>query len=129
MLFSSGPLKMQGGTSIVEIRTTFGTRADAEACAARLVGQRLAACVQVEGPVQSTYRWQSVVERAEEFRCTCKTTHERSQACIESLIRDHAYQIPEVICAEVTASTSYADWVRASVACDECPHPSDKADE
>ncbi len=111
-------MKMQGGVSIVEIRTTFGTRSDAEACATRLVEQRLAACVQVEGPVQSTYWWKSAVERAEEFRCTCKTTPERSQACIEVLTRDHAYQTPEVICAEVTASTAYADWVRASVACD-----------
>jgi len=111
-------MKTHGGVSIVEIRTTFGTRSDAEACAARLVGQRLAACVQVDGPVQSTYRWQSAVERAEEFRCTCKTTHERSQACIESLTQGHAYQTPEVICVEVTASTSYAEWVRASVACD-----------
>ena len=111
-------MKMQGGVSIVEIRTTFGTRADAEACAARLVGQRLAACVQVEGPLTSTYWWQSAVERTEEFRCTCKTTPERSQACIEALTRDHPYQTPEVICGEVSASTQYAEWVRTSVGCD-----------
>ena len=111
-------MNMQGVASIVEIRTTFGTREDAEGCAAHLVGQRLAACVQVDGPVQSTYWWQAAVERAEEFRCTCKTTHERSQACIEALARHHAYQTPEVICAEVTASKAYAEWVRASVACD-----------
>lgn len=111
-------MKMQGGVSIVEIRTTFGTRADAEACAARLVGQRLAACVQVEGPVTSTYWWRSAVERTEEFRCTCKTTQERSQACIEALTGGHPYQTPEVICVEVSASTQYGEWVRTSVACD-----------
>jgi periplasmic divalent cation tolerance protein len=111
-------MNIRDGVVIVEIRTTFGTRGDAEACAAHLVGQRLAACVQVEGPVQSTYWWQSAVERAEEFRCTCKTTHERSQACIEALCRYHAYQTPEVICAEVTSSTAYAEWVRSSVTCD-----------
>jgi periplasmic divalent cation tolerance protein len=108
----------QDFVSIVEIRTTFGTRRDAEACAARLVEQRLAACVQIDGPVQSTYRWQSAVESAEEFRCTCKTSHERSQACIEALIRDHPYQTPEVIRVEVTASPAYAGWVRTSVEAD-----------
>jgi periplasmic divalent cation tolerance protein len=107
--------------SIVEIRTTFGTRADAEACAARLVTLRLAACVQVDGPVSSTYRWQSAVEVAEEFRCTCKTTGERADACIEALTAGHPYQTPEVIRAEVRASTAYAGWVRASVAAD-CGH-------
>jgi periplasmic divalent cation tolerance protein len=106
----------QDHVSIVEIRTTFGTRADAEACASRLVGQRLAACAQVDGPVQSTYWWQSTVEVAEEFRCTCKTTPERAEACIAALIRDHVYQTPEVIRAAVTASAAYAEWVRASVA-------------
>ena len=101
--------------SIIEIRSTFGSRADAEACAARLVERRLAACVQVEGPVQSTYRWQAGVEVAEEFRCTCKTTRERMPACVEALIEQHPYQTPEVICAEVTAARAYAAWVRTSV--------------
>ena len=106
----------QDFVSIVEIRTTFGTRADADACAVRLVGQRLAACVQVDGPVQSTYWWQAAVERAEEFRCTCKTTPDRAQACIEALTRNHGYQTPEVIRVDVSASAAYAAWVRASVA-------------
>lgn len=104
--------------SIVEIRTTFGTRADAEACAVRLVTRRLAACVQVDGPVSSTYRWQSAVEVAEEFRCTCKTTGERTDACIEALVADHPYQTPEVIRVDVRASAAYAEWVRASVTAD-----------
>lgn len=108
----------QNSVSLVEIRTTFGRRADADACAARLVEQRLAACVQIDGPVQSTYRWQAAVEMAEEFRCTCKTTRERSQACMDALVREHPYQTPEVICAEVTASPAYAAWVRASVETD-----------
>jgi periplasmic divalent cation tolerance protein len=102
--------------SLVEIRTTFGTRADAEACAARLVERRLAACVQVDGPIRSTYRWQAVVEVAEEFRCTCKTTPDRAEACIEEVSSVHPYETPEVILAEVRTSAAYAAWVRASVA-------------
>lgn len=100
---------------IVEIRTTFGSRAEAETCAARLVEGRYAACVQVEGPVQSTYRWRSAVERAEEFRCTCKTTADRADACLEALRQTHPYETPELIRAEVTASPDYAAWVRSSV--------------
>ena len=104
--------------SIIEIRTTFGARADAETCAALLVERRLAACVQVEGPIRSTYRWEAAVEVAEEFRCTCKTTRERVGACIEALTSRHPYQTPEVLCAEVTAAPAYARWVRESVAAD-----------
>jgi periplasmic divalent cation tolerance protein len=102
-------------SSIVEIRTTFSTRAAAEACADRLVAGRLAACVQVDGPVRSTYRWEGAVECAEEYRCTCKTSPERADACIEAAVCGHAYQTPEVIRAEVAAAPGYAAWVRASV--------------
>lgn len=108
-------MSKQVAMPIVEIRTTFGSRADAEACAARLVDGRYAACVQVEGPVSSTYRWQSAVERAEEFRCTCKTTADRAEACLEAVRAAHPYKTPELILADVRASSDYAAWVRSSV--------------
>jgi len=103
---------------IVELRTTFGDRVEAEACAARLVSERLAACVQIEGPVRSTYRWRGNVEHAEEFRCVCKTSVERADACAVALVRGHAYELPELIRVVVGAAPAYAAWVRESVAGD-----------
>jgi periplasmic divalent cation tolerance protein len=100
---------------IVEIRTTFASRELAEACADRLVAGRLAACVQVDGPVRSIYRWRDAVEAAVEFRCTCKTTRDVADACIEAISRGHDYETPEVIVAVVSASAAYAAWVRESV--------------
>jgi len=108
-------MTMQQTESIVELRTMFAHRAEAEACAERIVARRLAACVQVEGPVLSTYRWQGAVERAEEFRCTCKTTSELADACTAAILHDHPYQTPELIRGMVTATAEYAAWVRASV--------------
>ena len=100
---------------VVEVRTTFPSRAAAEACAARLVADRVAACVQVDGPVASTYRWQGAAERAEEFRCTCKTSAERAHECIAAIERGHPYETPEILVASLSASAAYAAWVRASV--------------
>jgi periplasmic divalent cation tolerance protein len=100
---------------IVEIHTTFGSRQEAAACADRLVAGRLAACVQVDGPVASTYRWQAAIETAEEWRCSCKTTLGRRDACIESLIAGHPYQTPQVTVVPVDATAAYAAWVRDSV--------------
>ena len=101
--------------AIAEIRTTFSRRDDALACAARLVTERLAACVQVDGPVTSVYRWQGAVETSEEFRCTCKTSHERVAACVSAILSAHDYRTPEMIVTEVAASRAYAEWVRGSV--------------
>lgn len=100
---------------IVEIRTTFGDRERAEACAERLVRERFAACAQVEGPLRSTYRWQDAVEKAEEWRCTCKTAPDRAAACLEAITRGHDYELPEAVVTRSTATAEYAAWVRSSV--------------
>lgn len=107
---------MSTGAAIIEIRTTFDSRSAAEACGREVVSERLAACAQVEGPLTSCYRWRGVVESAEEWRCTCKTTGERGPACVAGILARHAYEIPEIIVAEVVASAAYAAWVRECVA-------------
>lgn len=101
--------------AIVEVCTTFPRREAALACADRLVRERLAACVQVEGPITSIYRWQGVVETADEFRCRCKTTRERASACTAAILAMHEYCTPEVIVTEAVAAPAYAAWVRESV--------------
>lgn len=101
---------------IVEICTTFTTRAAAMACAEQLVRARVAACVQVEGPIMSTYAWQGAIETAEEWRCTGKTTRGRRDACLTAIEQLHDYDTPQLIVTDVEASPAYAAWVRESVA-------------
>ena len=104
-----------GSDAVAEIRTTFPRRSAADACAARLVAERLAACVQIDGPIKSLYRWQGAVDSADEFRCICKTSPERAEACVVGILASHEYDNPEVITAIVRASPAYAAWVRESV--------------
>lgn len=103
-------------SSVVEIRTTLPSREAAERCARGLVDRGLAACVQIDGPVTSVYRWQGAVETATEFRCICKTTLERADACTAALLAGHPYDLPEVLRVQCGASAAYAAWVSASVA-------------
>jgi hypothetical protein len=51
----------------LQIFTTVGKREDAERIAETLVQIRLAGCVQVVGPISSTYWWKSKIEKAEEW--------------------------------------------------------------
>lgn len=101
-------------TRISEIRTTVGDRAAAEEIARSLVGDRLAACVQIEAGVESVYRWKDSIEHSVEWRLTVKTSLGRTAACVASLIEQHAYDIPEVLVSEVFASPAYAEWVLRS---------------
>ncbi len=57
----------------IQIITTTDSKAAAERIARELVEQRLAACVQIGGPITSVYRWQGKMETAEEWTCTIKT--------------------------------------------------------
>ena len=62
--------------------------------------------------MQSTYRWQGAVERAEEVLLLIKTTAERQDALIARLQALHPYELPEAIAVEIRGGlTPYLDWV------------------
>jgi periplasmic divalent cation tolerance protein len=100
---------------IVEVEVTAPDRAVAERLAEALVAERLAACVQVGGPIYSVYRWRGTIERAEEWSCRVKTTRERLPE-LEARVRDlHPYELPEILALPVGGAADYADWVRREV--------------
>ena len=100
--------------SIIQIQTTIDQEQAAQNLARDLVEQRLAACVQVSGPISSVYRWQGNVETSEEWICSIKTTSNRYAAVEKRIKMLHSYDEPEIFATEVTAiSASYAEWLRA----------------
>ena len=99
-------------SEFLQITTTTGTRQDAEQIAAELVSRRLAGCVQVSGPIVSTYRWQGNVETAEEWMCTVKTSRAKVSEIREILGSLHAYEVPEVIVTPIVdGSEKYLQWL------------------
>ena len=103
-------------TEYVQVLTTAGSEAEAEAISAALVERRLAACVQVAGPVRSRYRWQGEVETAEEWQCIVKTTAAALPQVEEAVRELHSYDEPEIVAVPiVAASRGYLDWIGANV--------------
>jgi periplasmic divalent cation tolerance protein len=95
--------------------TALSTRPEAEALARGLVGARLAACVQIDGPIVSVYEWQGRIEQAEEFRLCVKFVPARADG-IEAWLREpHPYDTPEwvVVRAEHVAE-KYLSWARTN---------------
>lgn len=103
-------------TEFIQITTTTGARQDAENIAAELVSRRLAACVQVSGPIVSTFRWQGKTETQEEWVCNIKSTSTK-YAEIERVIADiHPYEVPELVATPITEGSSrYLDWLRGEI--------------
>ncbi len=96
----------------IQVTTTTSTREDAERIAGALVEARLAACVQIVGPIASVYRWKGKVEKATEWLCIAKTQR-RQYAEVEAAIeRLHTYEVPEVLAFDVVAgSEGYLRWL------------------
>ena len=78
-----------------------------------LVSEGLAACVNIGTPVQSSYRWQGVVEKATEIPLTIKTTASKQANLIERLIALHPHDVPEAIVVPIIGGYApYLNWVR-----------------
>ena len=99
-------------TDVVLVLTTVASPREAEPIAATLLGERLAACVNVVGPCRSVYRWQGAVERADEVILLIKTTRGRYEALQERLRGIHPYALPEILALSPEAVLpAYARWV------------------
>ena len=96
--------------------TTAGSEEEAGRIASLLVDRRLAACVQVAGPIVSRYRWQGAIEEEREWQCLAKTTRAAYDA-VETAIREaHSYDEPEIIAIPIVAgSAGYLAWIEANV--------------
>ena len=99
-------------TDAVQISTTTAERSDAQRIATALVAQRLAACVQVRGPIESTYRWKDQVDTSVEWMCTIKTQAELFEQVADAIRQLHPYEEPEIIKFAIDdASDGYRNWV------------------
>ena len=98
--------------AFVQVSTTVEKREDAEKLAALVVGKRLAACVQVMGPVKSTYWWQGKVEDAEEWLCLMKTRQDLCKPLEKAIKSIHSYEEPEIVALPIVeGSEGYLCWI------------------
>ncbi|HUK88278.1 MAG TPA: divalent-cation tolerance protein CutA [Terriglobales bacterium] len=98
------------------VLTTTGSREEGEKIARALVERRLAACVNLVGPIASVYRWQEKVEQAAEFLLLIKTTADCFPDVREAIEEMHSYELPECVALPIEAgSAEYLDWIGDAV--------------
>jgi len=90
---------------------------DAERMARCLVGEHLAACVNIVPGCQSVYRWQGSVESDREDLLVVKTRADLLDALAGRVGELHPYDVPEFIALEpLHVSQDYADYVNTACA-------------
>jgi periplasmic divalent cation tolerance protein len=98
----------------MQVVTTVDSEEAAEQLARGITGARLAAGVQIVGPIRSVYWWNGKLEETREWRLTIMTTSDHLSA-LEAHIKDmHTYVTPQIIATDVPwGSREYLDWVSA----------------
>jgi periplasmic divalent cation tolerance protein len=98
------------------ILVTASNKDEAANIARSLVSERLAACVNIVGQIESVYRWEGKVTEDSETLMIIKSTGERYED-IERRVKElHSYTVPEVIALRIErGSGDYLNWLSQSV--------------
>jgi periplasmic divalent cation tolerance protein len=104
---------MDEGSGNVVVLTTTDSDEAARALARKIVGERLAACVQTT-PIRSVYRWQGAVHEEGEVLLLIKTRHDLLGALERFIKEHHTYETPEIVALPIVGgSRAYQDWIAA----------------
>lgn len=102
--------------TIVSVYVVFADAEEAERVGRTVVGEELAACINILGPCRSVYRWQGTVETAEEVPAILKTHGRQADELINRIAELHSYDTPCIAVWPIEKVLGrYADWVEQSV--------------
>jgi periplasmic divalent cation tolerance protein len=94
------------------VLVTVPSREEGERIAEVVVGECLAACVNIVGPIRSIYRWQGQVCRDDEHLLLLKTCRDRYGELETRILELHPYDVPEVIALPVDeGAMPYLSWI------------------
>lgn len=103
-------------TNYIQVITTTSSREDALRMAHMLIERRLAGCVQIIGPITSTYKWRGRIEQTEEWQCLIKSRQDLFDVLAEEIQAGHPYEVPEILAFPVVeGSRDYLAWLQGEL--------------
>ena len=98
--------------SYIQITTTTETKEQAQNIAEHLIETKLAACVQITGPITSIYRWKGKMENSQEWLCLIKTRESLFKKVEAAIKSQHSYETPEIVAVPIVkGSKEYLIWL------------------
>jgi len=100
----------------LQVSTAVEKKEDADRIVRVLVETRLAACVQIVGPIESTYRWKGRIEKTGELLCLIKTSRDLYTELERAIREVHPYETPEIVAAPIVqGSADYMAWLHENL--------------
>jgi periplasmic divalent cation tolerance protein len=85
---------------------------EAKAIARTVVEERLAACANVLGPIQSIYWWDGKLCEDEEVALVLKTSEVRKNELIARIREIHSYDTPCIVCLPIAdGNPEFMNWI------------------
>jgi periplasmic divalent cation tolerance protein len=101
----------------VLITTTTNSKEEAHRLATILINLKLAACVNIIGPVQSVYTWQGKVVNDEEYKLLIKSFDEKWESVRSVIKENHSYKVPEISLIQISQMhDDYLAWMKECIA-------------
>jgi periplasmic divalent cation tolerance protein len=87
----------------------------AEALAAALVDEGVAACVNILPQLRSVYRWNGAIRRDDEALLLIKHRRDSFEALRAAVLARHPYELPEIVAVDLDRGhPPYLDWLLAA---------------
>ncbi|MBU8910764.1 MAG: divalent-cation tolerance protein CutA [Desulfobacterales bacterium] len=93
------------------ILTTCPSNEEAHTLAAKLINEKLAACVQLS-PITSYYTWKGGIHTDPEIRLLIKTRTKLYESVEQFIKQHHSYEVPQIVQLPIMGgSDEYLDWI------------------
>jgi periplasmic divalent cation tolerance protein len=100
----------------IVILVTASSKKEAQKIAAVLIKQKLAACVNLVGKVDSIFFWENKLQKAKEFLLVIKSTRAKFGRIVKLIKSLHSYKVPEIIGLPIIVGDKpYLRWIDASL--------------
>lgn len=95
------------------VLTTVNSSLNGKAIAKALINNNLAACVNMIANIQSFYKWNNEFYEDNEYLLIIKTTKKLFEKVKDVIIKNHEYELPEVIFLDINkGSEKYLKWIK-----------------
>lgn len=100
----------------IVVLVTASSKKEAAKIAKKLIENKLAACVNIIGKVNSLFWWKGAIDTSPEALLVIKSKRSKFSAIVQAVKSAHSYEVPEIIALPIVlGEKNYLRWIDESL--------------